>query len=95
MILWIMVKVVGVQPKLATCKVVITHDDLTDTFEDMAGVKVTTARGGAAPEADDQAITIKARTNCRLSLRESASSLPRSRGRASALGGTGSAGGLV
>jgi uncharacterized repeat protein (TIGR01451 family) len=51
MILWTTVKVTGVQPKLATCKVVIMHDDLTDTFEDMAGVKVTTARGGAAAEA--------------------------------------------
>ena len=49
MILWTTVKVTGPQPKLATCKVVIMHDDLTDTFEDMAGVKVTTARG-AAPE---------------------------------------------
>ena len=50
MILWTTVKVIGVQPKLATCKVVIMHDDLTDTFEDMAGVKVTTSRG-SAPEA--------------------------------------------
>jgi hypothetical protein len=42
--LGILVKVIGDQPKLATCKVVIAHDDLTDTFEDMAGVKVTTGR---------------------------------------------------
>jgi uncharacterized repeat protein (TIGR01451 family) len=48
MILWTSVKVVGAQPKLATCKVVVTHDDLTDNFEDMAGVKVTTARNGPA-----------------------------------------------
>ena len=44
MILWITVKIVAPQPKLATCKVVIAHDDLTDTYEDMAGVKVTTPR---------------------------------------------------
>ncbi len=50
MTLWTTVKVIGPAPKLATCKVVITHDDLSDTFEDMAGVKVTAARG-AAPEA--------------------------------------------
>jgi uncharacterized repeat protein (TIGR01451 family) len=49
MTLWTTVLVTGPQPKLATCKVVITHDDLSDTFEDMAGVKVTAARG-AGPE---------------------------------------------
>ncbi len=48
MVLGILVKVVGEQPKLATCKVVIMHDDLTDTFEDMAGVKVTNGRRAAA-----------------------------------------------
>ncbi len=39
-ILWTVVKVTRPQPKLATCKVVITHDDQTDTFEAMAGFKV-------------------------------------------------------
>ncbi len=51
MILWISVKVVAPQPKLATCKVVIAHDDLTDTYEDMAGVKVTTPRNAPAEAA--------------------------------------------
>ena len=45
MILGIKVKVTGPAPKLATCKVVLTHDDLPDNFEDMAAVKVTTDRG--------------------------------------------------
>ena len=43
-LLGILVKVTGEQPRLATCKVVITHDDLTDKFEDMAGVKITNGR---------------------------------------------------
>ena len=54
MVLGILVKVVGEQPKLATCKVVIAHDDLTDTFEDMAGVKVTTGRRAAAEATSKQ-----------------------------------------
>jgi len=47
-VLGILVRVVGEEPKLATCKVFVTHDDLPDRFEDMAGVKVTTARRAAA-----------------------------------------------
>jgi uncharacterized repeat protein (TIGR01451 family) len=46
MILGIVVSVQGPDPKLATCKVSVVHDDLPDgnKFEDMAGVKVTTQR---------------------------------------------------
>jgi uncharacterized repeat protein (TIGR01451 family) len=47
----IVVKVVGDTPKLATCKVVLTHDDLSDRFEDMAGVKITNGRRTAAAPA--------------------------------------------
>jgi uncharacterized repeat protein (TIGR01451 family) len=47
-ILGIQVKVVGEDPKLATCRVSVTHEDLPEPFEDMAGVKVTTARRAAA-----------------------------------------------
>lgn len=49
MILGIVVKVAGPDPKLATCRVSVVHDDLPDgnKFEDMAGVKVTTPRRGA------------------------------------------------
>jgi uncharacterized repeat protein (TIGR01451 family) len=47
MILWATVKVTGPQPKLATCRVVITHDDQTDTFEDMAGFKVKVSPSSA------------------------------------------------
>ncbi len=54
MVLGILVKVVGEQPKLATCKVVIAHDDLTDTFEDMAGVKVTSGRRAAGEATSKQ-----------------------------------------
>jgi uncharacterized repeat protein (TIGR01451 family) len=54
MILWTTVKVLGPQPKLATCKVVIAHDDLTDTYEDMAGVKITTARNVPADATSKQ-----------------------------------------
>jgi uncharacterized repeat protein (TIGR01451 family) len=45
-VLGIVVKVTGTEPKLATCKVSVIHDDLPDgdKFEDMAGVKVTTPR---------------------------------------------------
>ena len=48
MVFEILAKVTGEKPRLATCKVAITHDGLTDTFEDMAGVKVTTGRRAAA-----------------------------------------------
>ena len=50
MVLGILVKVKGPEPKLATCRVSVIHDDLPDgnKFEDMAGVKVTTQRRGAA-----------------------------------------------
>ena len=49
MILGIVVTVTGPDPKLATCRVSVVHDDLPDgnKFEDMAGVKVTTQRRGA------------------------------------------------
>jgi uncharacterized repeat protein (TIGR01451 family) len=49
MILGIVVSVQGSDPKLATCRVSVAHDDLPDgnKFEDMAGVKVTTPRRGA------------------------------------------------
>jgi hypothetical protein len=51
-VLGILVRVVGEEPKLATCRVFVTHDDLTEQFEDMAGVKVTTARRAAAMPPD-------------------------------------------
>jgi uncharacterized repeat protein (TIGR01451 family) len=38
------VKVTGPEPMLATCRVSVTHDDLSEPFEDMAGVKVMTSR---------------------------------------------------
>ena len=46
LILGIVVSVTGPEPKLATCKVSVVHDDLPDgnKFEDMAAVKVTTQR---------------------------------------------------
>jgi uncharacterized repeat protein (TIGR01451 family) len=44
----ILVRVVGDEPRLATCKVSVIHDDLTEKFEDMAGVKVTSTRRAAA-----------------------------------------------
>jgi uncharacterized repeat protein (TIGR01451 family) len=43
-VLGIEVEVVGPEPKMATCRVFVTHDDLTDPFEDMAAVKVMTTR---------------------------------------------------
>jgi uncharacterized repeat protein (TIGR01451 family) len=48
-VLGIVVTVTGPDPKLATCKVSVVHDDLPDgnKFEDMAGVKVTTQRRAA------------------------------------------------
>ncbi len=56
MVLGILVKVRGPEPKLATCRVSVIHDDLPDgnKFEDMAGVKVTTQRRGAATPAGGQ-----------------------------------------
>ena len=54
MVLGVLAKVVGEEPKLATCRVSVTHDDLSDKFEDMAGVKITTPRKTAAAPAGDQ-----------------------------------------
>jgi hypothetical protein len=48
MLLGIDVKVVGEEPKTATCRVEVVHDDLTEKFEDMASIKVMTARRAAA-----------------------------------------------
>jgi uncharacterized repeat protein (TIGR01451 family) len=47
-VLWISVRVAGDDPRLATCRVSVTHDDLSEPFEDMAGVKVTSSRRTAA-----------------------------------------------
>ncbi len=44
MLLWVSVKVTGTSPRLATCRVFVLHDDLTEKFEDMAGVTITTGR---------------------------------------------------
>jgi uncharacterized repeat protein (TIGR01451 family) len=46
MILGIKVMVTGAEPKQATCRVFVKHDDLPDgnRFEDMAAIRVTTAR---------------------------------------------------
>ena len=52
MILGVLVHVTGEDPKLATCRVSVIHDDLTDKFEDMAGVKVTSQRRGAVTPAN-------------------------------------------
>jgi hypothetical protein len=38
----------GAEPKTATCRVEVVHDDLTEKFEDMASIKVMTARRAAA-----------------------------------------------
>jgi uncharacterized repeat protein (TIGR01451 family) len=43
-IMGITVEVIGGEPKVATCKVSVTHDDITDPFEDMARVKVMPSR---------------------------------------------------
>jgi hypothetical protein len=48
LVLGIQVQVTGEDPKLATCRVGVTHDDLTDKFEDMAGVKVTSQQRRSA-----------------------------------------------
>jgi uncharacterized repeat protein (TIGR01451 family) len=47
-LLGIVVEVTGIEPKLATCRVKVTHDDLSEPFEDMAGVKVMTSRRAAS-----------------------------------------------
>jgi uncharacterized repeat protein (TIGR01451 family) len=52
-VLGILVRVVADQPRLATCRVFVTHDDLTERFEDMAGVKVTSTRSTAAGRAGE------------------------------------------
>jgi uncharacterized repeat protein (TIGR01451 family) len=39
-ILGLVVRVTGEDPKLGTCRVFVTHDELSEPFEDMAGVKV-------------------------------------------------------
>ena len=53
LVLGVRVTVEGAEPKLATCRVFVTHDDLPDNekFEDMAGVKVTTQRRAAVAPA--------------------------------------------
>ena len=43
MILGILVRVTSDNPKLATCRVSLSHDDLPEQLEDMAGVKVTSS----------------------------------------------------
>ncbi len=47
MTLAIKVKVTKSQPKIGTCRVFLTHDDLNEPLEDMAGVKVTESSRGA------------------------------------------------
>jgi uncharacterized repeat protein (TIGR01451 family) len=54
LLLAVLVSVVNETPKLATCRVFLSHDDLTDPLEDMAGVKVTTTRRTAAAVRDGQ-----------------------------------------
>ncbi len=49
------VKATGEAPRLATCKAIVSHDDLPDGTEDMAGVKVKT-RVPAALESFDRNI---------------------------------------
>ncbi|MGP0064997.1 MAG: hypothetical protein ACLQGP_15545 [Isosphaeraceae bacterium] len=44
LVMGIVVEVTGADPKVATCKVSVTHDDLTDPFEDMARIKVMPSR---------------------------------------------------
>ena len=43
-IMGITVEVTGAEPKVATCKVSVTHDDLADPFDDMARINVTPSR---------------------------------------------------
>jgi uncharacterized repeat protein (TIGR01451 family) len=52
LILGVLVRVASDTPKLATCRVFLTHDDLTERLEDMAGVKVTAVRRAAAARND-------------------------------------------
>ncbi len=53
LLLGVQVSVAGETPKLATCRVSLTHDDLSDKLEDMAAVKVTNQRRSAAAAAGD------------------------------------------
>jgi uncharacterized repeat protein (TIGR01451 family) len=55
-LLGILVTVTGPEPRLATCRASVVHDDMRDDdrFESMAGVKVTSQRRGAAPAAAGQ-----------------------------------------
>jgi len=48
MALGVLVEVQSGDPKQATCKVGVTHDDLPEPFEDMASIKVTSSRRAAA-----------------------------------------------
>jgi uncharacterized repeat protein (TIGR01451 family) len=52
LILGVQVRVASDTPKLATCRVFLSHDDLTERLEDMAGVKVTKPRQPAPARAD-------------------------------------------
>jgi uncharacterized repeat protein (TIGR01451 family) len=44
MVLGVLVEVQSADPKQATCKVSVLHDDLQEPFEDMASIKVTSSR---------------------------------------------------
>lgn len=44
LVLGILVKVASDTPRLATCRVLVSHEDLPEPFEDMAAVKITSAR---------------------------------------------------
>jgi uncharacterized repeat protein (TIGR01451 family) len=50
-VLGIKVKAETASPKMATCRVKVTYDDMTEPIDDMAGVKVTTTRRTAAAPA--------------------------------------------
>jgi uncharacterized repeat protein (TIGR01451 family) len=52
LLLGVEVSVAGDTPKLATCRVTMTHDELNDKLEDMAAVKVTNQRRAAAADGD-------------------------------------------
>jgi uncharacterized repeat protein (TIGR01451 family) len=54
LILGVLVKAASDTPKLATCRVFLSHDDLTERLEDMAGVKVTKPRQAPVARADGQ-----------------------------------------
>jgi uncharacterized repeat protein (TIGR01451 family) len=47
MVLGVLVEVQSGESKQAICKVSVTHDDLTEPFEDMASIKVTSSRRAA------------------------------------------------